>query len=153
LIRGLHTAGDEGGQSQKILGIPGVDGRGVGLEGAMPEDGVIDCAAGDACRGGSFQHLKILLLVESHDREALADIADEQQDLVAAGAPGRAHAGERGVDFGEAVRAAAGVTFFAAPEKIEARLVVRVIGVERGDQHGGVQECLHLLSPALCRSR
>ena len=77
LIGGLNAAGDGRGQPQKIFGVPGVDGFGAGFEGAMTEDRVVNGAAGEARCSGSFERLKLFLLVESNDREALADVADE----------------------------------------------------------------------------
>src|ERR1022692_2929821 len=115
----------------------------------MAEDRVVDATAEDASRRGIFEHLKILLLVETYEREALADIADKEKSLVAARTPrGDSHAGKGAVDFGEAVQAAARVAFLATDKKFEARLVVRMLNVERGDQHGGIEERFHLVSPA-----
>jgi hypothetical protein len=87
----------------------------------MSEDRVIDRPAEDAGRRGIVEHSKILLLVETHEREALADIGNEEKSLVAARAPGGdSHAGEGAVDFGKAVQATARLSFLAADKKIEA---------------------------------
>lgn len=53
---------------------------------------------------------------------------------------GDSHPGERTVDFGEAVQATAHLTFPATDKKIKARLVVRVLNVERGYQYGSIEE-------------
>ena len=84
----------------------------------MSEDRVVDGATEEARGGGCFEHLKILVLVEPHKGEPLADIADEEKCLVAAHAPGSdSHAGEGAVDFGEAVQAAGGVNFSCSGQK------------------------------------
>jgi hypothetical protein len=74
----------------------------------------------------------------------------KRRALVAARAPGGgSHSGEGAVDFGKAVQATARVTFLAADKKIEACLVVRVLNVQRGDQHGSIEETISLGLPGI----
>src|SRR3990172_1349701 len=149
----LHAAGDSRGQAQEILGVPCVDSLGLGLERAVAEDRVVNRAAGETTRGGRFRHLKILLRVESDQRQPLPDVAEEEQRFVAADAALARHAGQGGVDLGEAVRAAAGVFFPEAQEEIDAGRMMLMIRVKRGDEHGGIEKRLHWLSPAFRRWR
>ena len=80
----LNAVGDGRGQPQEILGIPCVDDLGLGLECPVSEDRVIDRPASKTGRGRRFRYLKILLLVESYDRQPFPDVAEEQQRFVPA---------------------------------------------------------------------
>ena len=73
--------------------------------------------------------------------------------MVGVGAVRRRHPGKGGIDFGEAVSAAAGVVFTAAPQQLEAGLVVTMRGIEGGDEDGGVEKISHSKPPAFLRSR
>ena len=99
-----------------ILGVPSVDNLGPGFERAVAEDRVVNRAAGETGRGGAFRHLKILLLLESDERQPVPNVAEEQKRLVTADAPLARHSGEGGVNLGETVRTAAGVLFHEAQE-------------------------------------
>lgn len=147
----LHAAGDSRRQAQEIFGVPCVDHLGLGLERAVAKDRVVNRAAGETARGGRFRHLKIFLLVESDQREPLPDVAEEEQRFVAADAVLARHARQGGVNLSEAVRAAAGVFFPEAQEEIDARRMMLMIRVKRGDEHGGIEKCLHWLCPAFRR--
>ena len=67
----------------------------------MTKNRVVNRGADDTRRGGSFQSLRIFLFVQANDRETLADIADEEESLVAARAAGSdSHEGKGAVEFG-----------------------------------------------------
>src|SRR5712691_680361 len=127
-LRRAHTKRNRLRQPQKIVCVPCVDHLGICLQRALSEDRIIDGATGEARASGSFRDLNILPLVERNQRHLVTDVAEKQQRLVATDAPRRGHASERSVDLREAVRAAAGVVVPEAQKKIDAGLMMLVVG-------------------------
>ena len=116
LIGSLDAARDGRRHPQEILRVPGVESFSFGLERAIPEKGVVNCAAGEIRRRGLLDNLKILTLAKGDNRKILADVADKEERGVAAHPPFAGHSGEGGICLGEAVRAAAGTLLSKAQE-------------------------------------
>ncbi len=73
----------------------------------MREHCVIDSAAYNAEGGGSLQCIGVFITAERDDGQPFANAADEEHGLLGADAVLARHPGQRGVNFGQTVRAAA----------------------------------------------
>jgi len=85
--------------------------------------------------------------------EAFAHGVQKQHGLFTATAVLARHARQRGIDFGQAVGAAARLFPVKLQEHIQAGLVVLVVAIEYRHQHRGVQEGLRRTFPKFWRSR
>jgi len=109
LVGRLHAARDGRGKPQKIFRVPSIENFGAGLERAVSEDCIVDRAARQTGLGASYRRSKVLVCLETDERQLLSDIAQEQKRLVSAYPSRRRHAGQDGIDLGQTVRAAASV--------------------------------------------
>jgi len=97
--------------------VPAIDSFRLRFDGTMRKHGVIDSAADDAESRRGLQRIGIFIAAERDYGKALADTADEQHGLLAADTVLARHPGERGVDFGEAVRTTAAGRFVELDEE------------------------------------
>src|SRR5713226_8026452 len=139
----FHAAGDCRTKPREVPGVPGIDGLRLRFDCAMGEKGVVNSAAGDAERGGRLKRLEIFLVVETYDRQPLPYITEEQHRFVAADALPARPAGNRGINFRQAVSSAAGFVLPEAEKEIDAELMKLMMRVKGGDQDGGIKECFH----------
>ena len=75
--RRFDQRGDVGAEPCEVLHIPGVERPGARFNGAVSEYRVIDRATSNSCGCRGFESMPIFALVEGHNRQALAHIADK----------------------------------------------------------------------------
>lgn len=64
-----NATGDGWGQPQEVLGIPSIEGFGVGLQRTIAEQGIIDRAAGKIERCGVLDDLEVLVVIKGDERQ------------------------------------------------------------------------------------
>ena len=119
----------------------------------MRKHGVVDAAADNAQSRRGLQGVGVFIAVERDDGQPFAYAADKQHGLLAADTVLARHPGQRGVDFGQAVRSAAAGGFVELDEQRQAGLMVDVIPVEHRHQHRRIEKTLHSPLPRFARSR
>src|SRR5271170_4065465 len=99
------------------------------------------------------KRVAVFTAAQGDNSQPLADATDEEHRLLAADAMFARHPGERGVNLGKAVSAAASGGFVEPDKQIDAGLMVNVVAVKDRHQYGRVEKGLHSRVARLLKSR
>ena len=99
-------------EAREMFGVPGVNGLGLRLDGALSDQRIIDGSTGHTASRSPVQHGNILLFGERDQREALTDVVQEEHRLIGIDAVFAGHPGQDRIEFCQAVRRGATALLF-----------------------------------------